>query len=109
MQFVQPCIQHLQHYIKIIIITTPLCLHYYVSAVTYTNKDFQLYKSNLFSTKYIICRFSNKSILYASKNLKVNVRKKCLIIPSSSRNPAMQAFIISVKEKKRESIEIPRA
>lgn len=57
---------------------------YYFSAIMYTNEDFQSYKCNLFSTKCIFCWFSNKSICYASKNLKVNVRKKCLIIPSSS-------------------------
>lgn len=39
-------------------------------------------------------------MFYASKTLEVNVSKKCSLIPSSSQTPAMQPFIISVKEKK---------
>lgn len=36
-----------------------------------------------------------------AKTLKLMLEKKCLIIPSSFWNPAMQAFVISVKEKKK--------
>lgn len=54
----------------------------------------------MFSAKCIICRFSNKSMFYASKNLKVNVRKKVPYHPQQLLKPCNAGFCYFCKRKK---------